>query len=460
MNTRLKQTLEEKFRFKLSHNQEKDLLRLFHEINSREGTTDTDIISRLGENKKICNSRGKDVFQNIKKELIRLRFPISSEHTDLTQDSIYLSKLQDPIPRSSQNNKNFTPEKIFIDKRAKNSSLSLRFIEKFPEADILYINSCLEYTQNNHFSLTDLKKNWVFIVKENWDFIKPCPCTKNHIGCNYWIFNLGFGCPFDCSYCYLQQYSNFPGIILPSNIEDFFEGFEAFNKKLKAPIRIGTGEFCDSLALDHITGFTPLLIDYFKDKNVLFELKTKSDNISNILKLAGKKNIIISWSLNPQEIINRNEAMTISLSRRLDAAEKVREKGFSVAFHFDPVIYSKNWAEMYKETIRLLYEKLPAPFAWISIGTLRGTRKLKDASESRFPGNNIFYGELLLGKDKKLRYPRFLRKQIYSKMKEMIRKYDDKTPIYLCMEDADCWKAITAEAVSNSIVEKSLLGYK
>jgi len=242
-------------------------------------------------------------------------------------------------------------------------------------------------------------------------------------------------------------------MVLPANLDDFFEEFDAFYKTINRPIRIGTGEFCDSLALDHITGYSRQLIDFFRNKQVRFELKTKSNNIANLLQTEPADTIIISWSLNPQPTIDEEEQGAASLQQRLDAASQLQKKGFSLAFHFDPVIYAPDWQKHYKSVIDELYRQVQPPFRWISIGTLRGTRNLKSAAERRFPESTLFYGELFLGADKKLRYPTFMRKEIYSQMQQLIRGHDTKTPVYLCMEDADCWQVMDKSITSAQDVE-------
>ncbi|MFH1062489.1 MAG: hypothetical protein V1747_06350 [Candidatus Omnitrophota bacterium] len=454
---KFKHTIEKTFGFRLNLNQTKDILRLFHEIKTRDKINDQQIINKLKTDFIIENSSGRNKFVNIKRDLINMRFPLTSQDQEFDPAKIFLAELKPALSEAHPKSSVFIPERIFIEKQAKNSYLAKRFAEEFPTTPITEINNSLEYVKSNQFQLKDLKKPIVFIVQEKWDFIKPCPCTKNHIGCNYWIFNLGFGCPYDCSYCFLQQYTNFPGIVLPANLDDFFEKFADFYKKINRPIRIGTGEFCDSLALDHITGYAQKLIEFFQDKPVYFELKTKSNNIANILKLNPSRNIVISWSLNPESIVKSEELLTANLEQRLAAALAVQEKGFSLGFHFDPVIYSADWEKLYKPVIDLLYAKVKPPFSWISIGSLRGTRKLKNSAELRFPESNIFYGELFLGEDKKLRYPKFIRKQIYEKMLQWIRGYDQKTPVYLCMEDADCWNLINNNLNSSKKVEQYLL---
>jgi len=211
------------------------------------------------------------------------------------------------------------------------------------------------------------------------------------------------------------------------------------------------------LALDHITEYSKKFIEYFKDKNILFELKTKSKNIENLLNTKPIENIIISWSLNPQIIIDTEELSTASLEERIKSAYLLQKAGYKLAFHFDPIIYVDNWEFLYKEVIYKLYKNLKPPFSWISLGTLRSHRKLKTIVEQRFPKSNIFYGELFISEDKKLRYPDFLRKDIYSKMLNYIREYDAQTPIYLCMEDLQIWQVMDKKILSSSELERYLL---
>ncbi len=450
LNT-LKNTIETTFSFHPNRNQLRDLERLCFEIIKRENITLEEIIAYLKtelNQKQYC---GKDIFFALKRTLISRRFPITSRHEKIDAKKIFLNKTQGLLTDNWQVKSDFTPLKLFVEKEAKDSSLVKNFEKKFPNIEIEELNHASDYLKKNKFSVAQLKKPLVFIVKEKWDFIKMCPCTPNHLGCGYWIFNLGFGCPFDCSYCFLQHYTNFPGIVLPANLDDFFKKSDSFLNNLKKPIRIGTGEFCDSLALDDITEYSLKLIPYFKDKNVFFELKTKSAQISNLLKLTPPPNIIISWSLNPQSIIQSEELGTASLKRRFSAAKTLQQKGYRVAFHFDPIIHSAGWEKQYKALIDELYSGIKPPFAWISLGTLRSNRQLKPIVEQRFPKSDIFYGELFLGQDKKLRYPKFLRFQIYKNMLEWIKGYDLKTPVYLCMEDKETWEQVSSFCSSKEI---------
>ena len=455
----IRHEIENNLSLRLNRNQWKDIKRLLYEIYRRNNTRIRKIIQEAISDERVNKVGGRNKFFVIKDNLIRKRFPLTSSYTKIDTKTIFLTELKEPLKDAISVKTPFHPERIFIEKTAKNNYLAKRLEKIFPDTPKEELKYYGEYLKNHRFSLRELKKPILFIVKERWDFIKPCPCTKYHLRCNYWIFNLGFGCPFDCSYCFLQHYANFPGIVLPANLDDFFEKFDIFYKKAgNRPIRIGTGEFCDSLALDNITNYASQLIKFFSKKNIFFEFKTKSNRIENVINTSSSPNIVISWSLNPQEIVENEEKGTVSLEERIESASTVKNKGFSLAFHFDPIIHYEGWEKAYRKVIDNLYSKIKPPFKWISLGTLRGARNLKNVVEQRFPQSNIFYGELLIGEDKKLRYPKFLRKEIYKKMVKWIRRYDDKTPIYLCMENKDVWSVMDMPCGSPREIENYLLG--
>jgi spore photoproduct lyase len=209
-------------------------------------------------------------------------------------------------------------------------------------------------------------------------------------------------------------------------------------------MRIGTGEFTDSLALDTITEYSLPIIEFFrKHPKAIFEFKTKSIEIKNILRAGAPHNIVVSWSINPQKIITENEYFTPALTHRLAAALQCVAAGLRVGFHFDPVIYFNGWEEDYHLAIESLFNTIPQrAIIWVSIGTFRFSPELKPVIERRFPGNKILDEELVLGFDGKLRYPSLVRYHMYQKIIEMLRRHSRAVPLYLCMEDVEMWKAL------------------
>lgn len=416
---------------RLGTNKKQEIIRLLYEISKREKKRPESVL------------RGFDSsdFGKIKHYLLKRRFPYAYTHNELSKP--YLSKLKlDPSSLLNIQKTEFYPKKIFIEKSAWRSNLADRFKTFFPKADLKEIRSLKDYLKTNRrLKIKDYNKrsDTVFITYENHDFFKKCPCTKKALGCGYHIFNLSFGCIFECTYCYLQEYVNTPGLIFPANIDSFFRVFPSYKRPR---MRIGTGEFSDSLMLDHITEYSLPIVEFFKNhKEAAFEFKTKSANIKNLLKLDHSGNIVVAWSLNPPKMIDENEFYASGLDERLSSARQCVRAGYKVAFHFDPVLYFEGWEKEYEKVIDLAFASVkPADIAWISIGTLRFNPNVKGIIEMRFPGNTILDNELVPGFDNKLRYPYGIRREIYQKLLDIFSKHSKKLTVYLCMEDYSMWQ--------------------
>lgn len=343
-----------------------------------------------------------------------------------------------------QNTKRLNLEEIFIEKKVKNSDLARRVIKKFPQAKFFYLANLKDYFRSNPTLSIDKAKRRLFIAQQKGGFLKPCPGTPHYLCCNYYILDIGFGCFYDCSYCYLQSYINFPGIVFYANLEDFFREVERSLKKNPFLFyRLGTGEFIDSLAFEDIYSYAEELTSFFSNKKIMLELKTKSDNIKHLLNLKHGGRTAISWSLNPPSLIQDEEKGVVSLERRLKAARLCVQAGYWVGFHFDPLIIYSGWEKDYQRTIEKLFHYVSKDsICWLSLGTLRFPPGLKDIIAKRFPKTKIIYEEFIFGLDGKMRYFKPKRIEVYQKMVSWIRDFAPEVPLYLCMESQDVWKKV------------------
>lgn len=427
-------------------NKRQEIIRLLYEISKREGIEPSEIIER---------EESFQDYRRLKKILLQRRYPLAYHNQPSLKT--YLPKLQFQsrvlnevlLPGFQRKRREFYPKNIFVEKQAAACQLAKRFKRLFPQADFQEIATLNDWRAQRKDSARQdysLRRETVFIVKENYDFFKKCPCTKRAQGCGYHILNLGFGCIYECAYCYLQEYTNSPGIILAGNMDDFFSAFNAYKS---AGMRIGSGEFTDSLALDRFTEYSLELVDFFKKHpRADFEFKTKSQEVGNLLKAGHSGNIIVSWSLNPQKVINDNEFFSSSLEERLNAAASCVDGGYKVGFHLDPLIYFQGWQGEYGQLAESLFSKIkPEDIAWISLGALRFKPGLKRIIERRFPENKILDEEMLLGYDNKLRYPRGIRYKMYKAMLGIFSKHSPKLNMYLCMEDVRMWKDLKLKSL-------------
>jgi spore photoproduct lyase len=293
-------------------------------------------------------------------------------------------------------------------------------------------------------------KRHLFLCKNRGQFFKTCPGTSAYRCCNYHILNVGMNCPMDCVYCILQAYLNKPWLTHFVNIDDMFlEMDQVLRSDPKKLIRLGTGEFTDSLALDRLTGLSTNLIEYVSEKKqIILELKTKSACIERLEGRHHAGRVIVSWSLNAPAIMQKEELRTATLGQRLEAARKCAEWGYKLGFHFDPIIEHPGWQEGYGETIDLLFAAVPPEaIAWISLGALRYLPQLKAIGMERFPGSRIFYQEFIEGLDGKARYFRNHRAGLYKFLYEKLKqRASQATCIYFCMESDEIWKEVTGFA--------------
>lgn len=339
----------------------------------------------------------------------------------------------------------FIPRKIYIEKKSLNLALTKKIVKNLPRVPKEIIENLPDFLEKRKIS-RDVEKHGrkdLLITSQKGVFIKPCPCTPHVIGCNYYIINLDLNCPLGCTYCILQYYLSDSIITVHANLDDLWTQLDVFLDKNKdRTIRIGTGELGDSLILDHLTGNSKELISYFKHKpNALFELKTKTVNIENILDSEPASNIVVSWSLNSSKIAETEEEGSPTIEQRIDAAKRVSERGFRVGFHFDPLILFPGYEKDYSDVVEHLLENIdPGRIAWISLGSLRFPPSLKTVIQERFPETKIIYSEMIKGQDGKLRYFRPLRLELYKNVVRAIKERGGRNiPLYFCMEGKPIW---------------------
>jgi len=342
----------------------------------------------------------------------------------------------------------FQLKNIYIENSSRDSLIAKNIVSSADGANIFYIDSSEEILAKILKSPDPVNegKKSLLVTENKGSFLKKCPGTKGMICCNYYFLNFATNCSIDCSYCIMQEYlANNSILKVFSNTETMLNEVDAIiEANPEKNFRIGTGELTDSLALDNLTGFSKIIVPYFgKKRNAVLELKTKTNLIGNLLNLEHGGKTIVAWSLNPQKIIDTEELYSASLEKRIEAAAYVEKKGYKVAFHFDPIILYEGWEIDYVEVVRKIFKQTdPKSISWISLGCLRFSPRLKSIIMERFKGSNIFYGEMVLCADNKMRYFKPLRVEAFKKMVSYIRNYDSNIPIYLCMESQDVWEKV------------------
>ncbi len=326
-------------------------------------------------------------------------------------------------------------KKAIIDKNVKNQDLINRLSS---------FNIPVEYIEKPNFDIPLTKGKQIIYVTENpGKFLKKCPGTPIYICCEYYVLHLAEHCPMDCSYCILQIYFKNPYLTVFANYDDMIKELESADKEGQI-IRVGTGEFTDSLALAEICGWHDLLIPFFANcKNMFLEIKSKLADLSFLRFKNHNRRIIASWSLNTKRIQNTEELNTDSIDDRIKAAKEAMENGFINSFHFDPIIYYDGCEKEYEEIVNMIFDNInDKNICWISLGSLRFIPQLKEISTERFKKSKIFYEEFHTAMDGKKRYFITKRINLYKTIYNAIRKRSKVVPVYFCMENSKVWKEV------------------
>jgi spore photoproduct lyase len=241
--------------------------------------------------------------------------------------------------------------------------------------------------------------------------------NRKYICCSVQVLKSIHNCPFECSYCFLQNYLNDGITKVVSDGEGLME--EVQERAEREPwrlFRIGTWELGDSLALEGETGQAADLVERFaRLDNAVLELKTKSSSVDTLPGLNHRGRTVVSWSLNTEHIIETEEHGTSSLEERIEAMHKIAKAGYIIGLHFDPMIHYPGWEEGYKKLVKQVFNSVnPDRVAWISMGSLRFNPEMKKKIENNYPESRLTCAEMVLGDDLKMRYVKPQRMNMYT----------------------------------------------
>ncbi len=338
----------------------------------------------------------------------------------------------------------FELDRVFVEEEFRDGPMARRILERLPPGVPLeYVAdgrpaAMADRSQPDSFAAG---KRRLILMRRRSPFLMACPAGSGEFACcGYLVLTLASNCPMDCAYCFLQEYvADNPGFQVYANYADAFDELQALVRKApKRNFRVGTGELADSLAFDTLTGLSLELVDFFaRQRNLTLELKTKTDEIENLLNLDPRGQVIVSWTLSPHAVFASSEHRSAPPAARIDAARRVADAGYGVAFHLDPVIAYPEAERDYLQLLDHLFAVLdPSRIVFFSIGGLRLSPGLRAAARRRFPADPMLAGEEVLAPDGRYRTFTPLRARLFRTLSERIRRQAPGLAVYLCMESS------------------------
>lgn len=270
----------------------------------------------------------------------------------------------------------------------------------------------------------------------------PVPKNGTDVVCPHFLeLKWATGCPYKCAWCYLQgtfrfqEYKKNPRMKDQDKVDDHVRTLLACEDATNMEI-LNAGELSDSLlSEDTDDPFSTRIMNIMEGQGrykVLFV--TKSDHVDNLLKIKNPENCIVSFSVNAPAVSERWELESPSPLKRLDAAKKLHDAGFTVRLRLDPMVPIEGWEEHYNKFIDDIFDKFTPDR--ITTGSLRGLQSTinnsKDRSWTEYLSERSNWGRKVDSETRMAMYRNFV-----DKMNE--KGYKD---FALCKETVDCWNEL------------------
>lgn len=343
--------------------------------------------------------------------------------------------------------KTFKPQTILLWRKVANHPEAQRILALFPKALVQIVQ------QQRVSPPSNLSEGQAMLAGKRTLLIGQASSFVGHfdgrlgpkVSCMpyYKLVPISNGCPYYCTYCYLayvyRKYA--PFIKININYDTMFKQIRKTIAIAGGKISFNMGEMLDSLALDHVTNLSTMLIPFFADfHNGFLMLLTKSSNINNLLTIEPNPQTVVSWSINSQQIIQAHESGTANLMERIKAAKLCQEHGYRIRLRIDPGIFYPDWQAGYADLIeQTLTVIIPENITLGMLRLLPGHFYLAKQAYGDRAAGLLNYGFVKGASDLKLRYLPKQRIEFYSFLMEVIRSFDRKVSISLCRETPEIW---------------------
>jgi len=285
-----------------------------------------------------------------------------------------------------------------------------------------------------------------------------CPVySKATLCCNLQTIDAVKNCGFGCSYCSIQTMYTDDNIQFD---EHFGQKLDAIELDPGKHYHIGTGQSSDALMWGNTNGILDDLFRFARKwSNALIEFKTKSKNVDYLLQSDVPDNIMCSWSLNPDIIIENEEHLTPNLSKRLDAARSVADKGIRVGFHLHPMVIHKGWQQGYLALIKDVIDQFHTDeVVFVSFGSLTFPKPVIRKIRSYGIQSKIHQIPMVLNPEGKMTYPDNIKEQLFRHAYDSFKPWHDKVFFYLCMEEKKLWDFTFGKSYKdNKVFEDTLI---
>jgi spore photoproduct lyase len=193
------------------------------------------------------------------------------------------------------------------------------------------------------------------VVRKTFD-IRPSGRSTDFISPSF-----GYGCLFNCSYCYMKRHQP-EGLSIATNVNEILTTinnhamFAVVDKPNQTHEEYITYDIScnEDFALHAKHHPWKYIFEFFRTHpRAMASLATKYVN-EKFLEYNPEGKVRIRFSLMPQEYANLLEPETTPILNRIKAIDRFIEAGYDVHINFSPVIVEDGWLDHYRQLFQLV----------------------------------------------------------------------------------------------------------
>ena len=265
---------------------------------------------------------------------------------------------------------------IYIEKEIADHPRTQAILKKCSSRGIFYVDRYMEIfgrkKQDIHFQM---KHRSLILAKASGELIyRGSPMCQDYGRRQFYYVSTMKNCLYDCEYCFLKGMYDCGYIVIFVNIDDIFDAVEQKLSEIDddQTMYLSVSFDTDLFSFESLTGYCALWRQFAGEHpSCEIEIRTKGAPVFSPDQ-DDTANLITAFTLSPQYIIDRFEHNTAPLNARLRSARQRIDTGGTVRLCIDPMIYVRNWQELYGELVDQMAEALDlSAVRDFGIGTFR-----------------------------------------------------------------------------------------
>lgn len=320
---------------------------------------------------------------------------------------------------------------IYVEEEAYKYPLTKQILNKYKDSFVITIKHYKDVFNrtNQNFNIQKQNQSLILAVK-NVPFLYNGPNICQNFGYSkFYYTSFLLNCIFDCKYCYLQGMYPSANIVAFVNIEDFKNAILNISKD--DSIYLAASYDTDLIAFHNIIPYLDYFYDFLKTQgNIFTEVRTKSANTTFYKNHKPFNNLIIAFTLAPEEIIKKYENYTPSLKSRIEAIKTAISQGFNIRICFDPIFINTETDSCYEAFYDEVFSEInPDKIIDIGYGFFRMSKEFFKRIEKHRNDCSLFLEDYSVSNNV-VSYDEKLQKNIKEKHFKILTKYIEKEKIF------------------------------